>query len=350
MRLLLVTSRYPWPPRRGDQVRAVQQLDFLAGAHEVTLLAPEPGAGQPPPAAGARYRVETYRLRGPAASLAGLGRAALARLPLQSGLFHQPDLGRKLRALAPRHDLAVLQLVRLAGHLEDCGTTPILVDLIDSLSLNFARRAAVDRPWLRPPLRLEARRLAAAERRLIERSAGALVVCERDRRALAEGLPPEQAGKLAVVPIAVEGPGPAAPAPPAPPTAEERPLLALTGNLGYFVNADAVVWWLGDFWPALRARRPEVRVVVAGDRPGRAVRRAVARAGSGVELVPSPPDLGALLRQATLALAPLRCGSGMPIKVLEAWSAGVPVVASPWAAAGTTGQPGEDFRLAERPE
>jgi glycosyltransferase involved in cell wall biosynthesis len=90
-------------------------------------------------------------------------------------------------------------------------------------------------------------------------------------------------------------------------------------------------------------------VVVAGDRPGRAVRRAVARAGSGVELVPSPPDLGALLRRATLALAPLRCGSGLPIKVLEAWAAGVPVVASPWAAAGTTGRPGEDLRLAERP-
>ena len=30
MRILLVTSRYPWPPRRGDQMRAVQMLDLLA--------------------------------------------------------------------------------------------------------------------------------------------------------------------------------------------------------------------------------------------------------------------------------------------------------------------------------
>jgi glycosyltransferase involved in cell wall biosynthesis len=41
----------------------------------------------------------------------------------------------------------------------------------------------------------------------------------------------------------------------------------------------------------------------------------------------------------------MRCGSGVPIKVLEAWSVGVPVVATPWAVAGTSGRQGEDFRL-----
>src|SRR6185436_15053522 len=40
---------------------------------------------------------------------------------------------------------------------------------------------------------------------------------------------------------------------------------------------------------------------------------------------------------ATVALAPLQCGSGVPIKVLEAWSAGTPVVASAWGAAGVDG-------------
>ena len=38
MKILLVTSRYPWPPRRGDQMRALQMLDFLSVEHELTLL------------------------------------------------------------------------------------------------------------------------------------------------------------------------------------------------------------------------------------------------------------------------------------------------------------------------
>jgi glycosyltransferase involved in cell wall biosynthesis len=348
LKILLVTSRYPWPPRRGDQMRAVQMLDFLAAEHEVTLLTPEPGEGQPPPPAPADtapYRLELYRPTRGASSLYGMGRVVLEGLPLQSGLFYQPDLGRKLRELAPRHDLGILQLVRLAVHLDDFGRTPLLVDLIDSLSLNFSLRADVDRIWLRPLLKVEARLLALGERKLAERAAGVILVCERDRQALVNRLPPELAAKVSVVRLSVRE------RKVEPPQEREKlwregdkgPVLAITGNLGYFVNVDAATWWLREVWPALRRLRPDVRVVLAGARPAAAVRREVERAG--VKLIEGPRDMRSIISQATLALAPMRCGSGVPIKVLEAWSVGVPVVATPWAVAGTSGRQGEDFRL-----
>ena len=345
MKILLVTSRHPWPPRRGDQMRALQMLDFLSGEHEVTLLTPAPGKDQPPPPDGLPYRVELYQPGGGLAFLSGMARALLKRLPLQTGLFYQPDLGRRLRELAPRHDLGILQLVRLAIHVNDFGATPIVVDLIDSLSLNFSLRADVDRWWLVPALKLEARLLAIAERRLAERAVRMLVVCERDRQALANRLPPDLAAKVAVVRLSVrerkvdvpevgerlwrEG--------------DKGPVLVLTGNLGYFVNADAVTWWLRDVWPELRRVRPDVRLVVAGDRPSRSLRQAVDRAGA--RLIESPRDLRSIISQATVSIAPMRCGSGVPIKVLEAWAVGVPVLASSWAVAGTSGRQGEDFIL-----
>lgn len=318
-------------------MRAVQLLDSLAGEHELTLLAPAPAADQLPPPADAPCRVELYRPRR-AALLSGLARALARHLPLQTALFYQPDLGRRLRELAPRHDLGVLQLVRLALHVEDFGGTPIVTDLIDSLALNFARRAEVDRPWLAPLLRAEAGRLAAAERRLAERSLRVLVVCDRDRQAIAGRLPPALASRISVVPIAIDGGKATTPA-----ERREAPVLAITGNLGYFVNADAAGWWLRDVWPRLRAARPEVRLVIAGDRPSAELRRRVRAAGA--TLIESPPDLRAILAEATLAFAPMRCGSGVPVKVLEAWSVGVPVIASPWAAAGTSGVPGEDLAV-----
>ncbi len=345
MKILLVTSRYPWSPRRGDQMRALQMLDFLSGEHEVTLLTPAPGKDQPPPPADAPYRTELYQAGGGRAFLSGMSRAVLRRLPLQTGLFYQPDLGRRLRELAPKHDLGILQLVRLAVHLDDFGDTPIVVDLIDSLSLNFSLRAAVDRWWMTPPLKVEARLLAVAERRLAERAVRMLVVCERDRQALANRLSPELAAKVSVVRLSIRERKVDAP--------EEReklwraedegPVLALTGNLGYFVNVDAVTWWLRDVWPSLRRVRPEVRLVVAGDRPAAKLRRVVEKAG--VRLIESPKDMRSVIAQATIALAPMRCGSGVPIKVLEAWAVGVPVLASSWAVAGTSGRQGEDFLL-----
>lgn len=345
MKILLVTSRYPWPPRRGDQMRAVQMLDFLAGEHEVTLLAPAPGKDQPPPPAGAPYRIELYQAGGSPAFLQGMARAMVKLLPLQTGPFFQPDLARRLRELAPKHDLGILQLVRLASHLDDFGDTPILVDLIDSLSLNFSLRAAVDRKWLAPLLKAEARLLAVAERRLAERAERMLVVCERDRQALANRLPPDLAAKVAVVRLSVRE------RKFDPPREGEKlwregdvgPVLAMTGNLGYFVNSDAITWWLRDVWPQLRRIRPDVRLVVAGDRPSPGLRRTIEKAGA--RLIESPRDMRSVLSQATLAIAPMRCGSGVPIKVLEAWAVGVPVLASSWAVAGTSGRQGEDFLL-----
>jgi glycosyltransferase involved in cell wall biosynthesis len=326
-------------------MRAVQMLDFLAAEHEVTLLAPAPGKGQPPPPAGTPYRIELYQGGGGPAFLQGMARAMVKLLPLQTGPFFQPDLGRRLRELAPQHDLGILQLVRLASHLDDFGDTPIVVDLIDSLSLNFSLRADVDRPWLVPILKVEARLLAVAERRLAERAERMLVVCERDRQALANRLSPDLAAKVAVVRLSVRD------RKYDPPLEDEKlwregdvgPVLAMTGNLGYFVNSDAITWWLRDVWPQLRRVRPDVRLVVAGDRPSPGLRRAIEKAGA--RLIESPRDMRSVLSQATLSIAPMRCGSGVPIKVLEAWAVGVPVLASSWAVAGTSGRQGEDFIL-----
>lgn len=351
VKILLATSRYPWPARRGDQMRALQMLDFLADTHEVTLLTPAPGRDQPPPPDDRPYRIELYRTRRKRALLPGMARVLLESHPLQSGLFYQPDLGRRLRELAPQADLGILQLVRLAIHLEDFGRTPILVDLIDSLSLNFSLRADVDRLWLRPLLRLEAHLLATGERRLTEKAAGVVLVCERDRQALVNRLPSSLAAKVGVVRLALRE------RKAEPPLAEERlwsdggtgPVLAMTGNLGYFVNVEAIAWWLREVWPAVRQARPDVRVVVAGERPAPVIRRAVTAAGPGVWLVESPRDMRSVLAQSTLALAPMRCGSGVPIKILEAWAAGVPVIATHWAVAGTTGRQGEDFRVVGTP-
>jgi glycosyltransferase involved in cell wall biosynthesis len=332
-------------------MRTLQILDFLGREHDVTLLTPEPPHGAPPPTAATRAaRIVTYRAGPPSTSMIGLLRALRRGLPLQSSLYYQRDMSTQLRRLVPETDLAILQLVRLAIHLDDLAGKPLVVDLIDSLSLNFSMRARVDRLWMRPLLRVEARFLSIWEHRLLEQGIAGLVVCERDRIALARRrrLAPEVAARVSVIPMSVRERR-QAPQDPTPPAGDdiEQPVLTITGNLGYFVNDDAVRWFTRRVWPELRERRPDVRLVVAGDRPSRSLRRLLRRCGA--ELVESPPDLRTIIARATIALAPLRAGSGQPIKVLEAWAVGVPVIASPWAAAGTAGRPWEDFLVVDTP-
>src|SRR5207302_10120651 len=134
LRILVASGRPPWPPHRGDQLRVRQLAEALGAAHEVTLLAPA-ADGEPEPPAGVRRIV--YRARpAPLAALVAALPGAWRGWPLQALPFRQPELGRRLRELAPAHDLVVLLLARLLPHLGDVGEAPLVVDLIDSLSLN----------------------------------------------------------------------------------------------------------------------------------------------------------------------------------------------------------------------
>ncbi len=314
-------------------MRALQFLRALEREHEVHMLSPEPPPGAPAPPPGVQvthYRRGSGWARGAAAFLAGR--------PAQAGLYDSSDLEHALAEISSRVDLVVLQLARLAERRRVLDA-PVYVDLVDCLSLNFRRRARFDRRVLRPALREEARRLARAERRILEDAAGACVVCERDRAALLGGPPDSPTGRLDVIRL------PMAEHPRSIPRDEARPILALTGNLGYFVNADAASWWIDEVWGQVRAARPEARLVVAGDRAGSSLRRRIERAGG--ELVPSPERLLDEVERATVALAPMRCGSGVPVKVLEAWACGTPVVATRYAADGAAAEDGRELLIAE---
>ena len=330
MKILLLSTAWPWPTRKGYQLRLLQLAEGLARRHEVTLLVPQ-GPAPPPARPGGvpAFAIETFRLsRGSAAR--GVGAAFFGGRSLESGLVASADLERRLRELAPQFDRAVLQLVRFAGVTDLLGRTPWVLDLVDSLSLNLQRRAALDRFWMRPLLRFEARRLAADERRMIAASSAALLVSERDRRHIAAALPPHLASRLAVIPLAL-APTSLVSQPRAVPPAGEAEL-AITGNLGYFPTARGIAWFLDEIWPEVAHRFPRARLLVAGARPRRGLARRVRDLGG--RLVADPADLSALLAGSDLALAPLLAGSGTPIKLLEALAAGIPAVATPAAAEG----------------
>jgi len=74
--------------------------------------------------------------------------------------------------------------------------------------------------------------------------------------------------------------------------------------------------------------------------------RAVA-ALPGVSLAACVPAMAPELAAATVAVVPLRAGSGLQNKVLEAMAAGTPVVATPRAVAGLAVRAGDEVLVAE---
>ncbi|MEZ5963192.1 MAG: TIGR03087 family PEP-CTERM/XrtA system glycosyltransferase [Planctomycetota bacterium] len=105
-----------------------------------------------------------------------------------------------------------------------------------------------------------------------------------------------------------------------------------TGVMDYEPNVDGVLWFAREVWPRVRARCADARLYVVGSRPLPAVR--ALHGENGIEVTGRVPEVPPWLDRAGVSVAPLRLARGVQNKVLEAMSAGVPVVATSQAAQG----------------
>jgi polysaccharide biosynthesis protein PslH len=109
------------------------------------------------------------------------------------------------------------------------------------------------------------------------------------------------------------------------------PSLLFVGNLTYSPNLEAADLLVRVIAPAIRRRLGgRVRVTLVGPHDGQVDRLR----GADVEVTGFLPDLDPLYAAADAVVVPLLKGAGTRIKLLEAFAHGVPVVASPIAAAG----------------
>jgi hypothetical protein len=140
-------------------------------------------------------------------------------------------------------------------------------------------------------------------------------------------------------------PMPASPRPRPAGTERQSGLLAFVGSDGAH-NVDGLRWFLAEVWPRLRAALPGARLEVCG-----AVGHALgAPVPEGVVLRGVVPDLGAVLHRAATAVAPIRAGSGLKVKLLDYVAHGVPVVATGAAMEGFEPRPDSPFVTADDAE
>lgn len=116
------------------------------------------------------------------------------------------------------------------------------------------------------------------------------------------------------------------------------------GTLGYLPNRDAVMWLVNRILPLVRERRPGVTIRLVGSSPPSVFD---APRVEGVELVGLVPDVQPELASADLFVAPLRAGAGTRLKVLEAFAAGIPVVATSMAVEGIEALDGTHLAIAD---
>jgi glycosyltransferase involved in cell wall biosynthesis len=180
--------------------------------------------------------------------------------------------------------------------------------------------------------RLEARRMARFEGQAVRGTSATLALTARDAERLRalSGM----RDKVHCVPPPFPTVLPGADAPLA-----GEPAVVLMGSGGWLPNQEGADWFLRAVWPGLRAALPRAVLHLFGD-AGRA------NDAPGLVRHASLADSRQAFASNAVLVVPLPFGSGVRMKVLEAWARGVPVVATPAAAEGLEARDGRELMLA----
>ena len=132
------------------------------------------------------------------------------------------------------------------------------------------------------------------------------------------------------------------------PNFRDAPNLVFTGQMDYWPNVDAVIWFSDTVLPTLRERFSGATFYIVGAHPSAAVRALSAR--PGIVVTGAVPDVRPYVGHSDVVVAPMRIGRGVQNKVLEGMAMGRPVIATPQSLQGIDAEPNVDLLLAIDPE
>ncbi len=119
------------------------------------------------------------------------------------------------------------------------------------------------------------------------------------------------------------------------------------GGFRHLPNAEALRWFLQHVLPLIRAKEPRARLVVIGSDPP--PRHSLPEADA-IELIGFVEDIHEALERYAVFICPILSGSGVRVKLLEAFAAGIPVVSTRIGAEGLASVDGEICALADDPQ
>ncbi len=346
MRVLLVTPFLPYPLSSGGRIRNFYLLRGLAERHEVTLLTGINDVREGAAAdvlRGYCQDVVTVLIPDERRSIRAHAAGLLSPRPYYRAVSPSVPLQDACDALLARGRFDVIQVESLnAAHvaLRATGVTKVL-DMHNVESLYFRRLLGRMPPGLSKMLMLsDAVKLPGYERRVLPAFDRCLAVSEFDAAELRRRAPD---ARIVVIPNGVD-PDEFAPVDAIP----EPNHLVYTASFTYAPNVDAMVFFCGEVLPRIRAALPEVRVSIVGQHPDQQIRD-LARL-PGIEVTGWVPDVRPYLARASVAIVPLRWGSGTRLKILEAMSMGKAVVSTTVGAEGLDVRAGYDLELADTAE
>jgi glycosyltransferase involved in cell wall biosynthesis len=324
MKLLIISNRHPYPPEKGDQLIAYEQIRRLTKEHQVYLVCFEPDKkSEALVLFEASLSGVLYLKHRPLSNLLRATRSIWNGKPAQVSMYSASKDLDIVHAYIGRikPDIILVQTIRMAEYARGIEGIKIL-DMIDLMSLNMNRRAEHEPAPIARILRWESRLLTRYEAQMHKEYERIVLVSGDDAEYWGvEGLVVNPNGTYITRELMDEYL-----------PVEKENIVLFQGNMNYHPNVEAVKYFAREIWPGLRKSCPEYRFVVVGRNPHSSIRKLGRE--PGISVLGEVEDMVSLLLKARVGVYLMRSGTGMQNKILEALACDLPVVTTGMGAAG----------------
>ena len=128
----------------------------------------------------------------------------------------------------------------------------------------------------------------------------------------------------------------------------EPDTVLFVGNFQHLPNQHALNYFWLQVWPIIRRERPQARLVIVGAQAGPGF--AEVYCAGGAQFLGYVDDIRRPLEQYSVFVCPILAGSGVRVKLLEAFASGIPSVSTRIGAEGLATSGGDIVELADTPE
>lgn len=350
--VLFLSHRMPFPPDRGEKIRAhhvLKRIAALAPVHVATFADDESDMVEEVELAA---MARSYRLVRRVKPLIVAGLQGLQqRKPVLFPAYSNPEIAAYVVQVLEQRPITTIYVssVQMGQYVPASFKGRVIADLVDVESARFEAIAQRHHGLQRRLEGREARLLQVEEQRFARRANVSLFASPEEATLFNQRLAPESRASCDLR-VMRNGTNTdhfdPAKVPPDPQLSTwPKPRLIFTGRLDNTPNIEAVRRAVLNIMPLIRKDLPDASYHVVGSRPAPEI--SVLDGVNGCRVWAGVEDVRSLLAAADLALVAMSIGRGVQNKVLEAMAMALPVVASPEGVMGIDGIDGVHFATAD---
>ena len=335
-KLVVITSRFPFPLEKGDKLRAYHQIKELAKHFEIHLMSTSEHKVEEAHIEELRPFCKSINifLINNVLKIIGASTKMFSKKPIQVGYFHhlsiQLKINRLLTTIQPDH--IYCQLIRAAEYVKNYHDCPKTIDYMDALSKGLERRS-LNAKWLKKYIfESEFKRLMNYENSIFEYFEHHTIISKQDKQYIFH----KNRAEITIVPngvddsfLEIDG------------SQIKNADLVFIGNMSYPPNVTAAQFIVNELLPLLPSH---TKVKIAGSNPAKEV---IKLASNQVEITGYIDDIKSAYRSAEIFLAPMFLGTGLQNKLLESMALGIPCITTSMANNALGAAPEKEILIAD---